>query len=239
MLPLVAASVTLASPTSPSTCQARSNAQPPRVIELYTSEGCSSCPPADRWLTGLKKDKSYDGAVIQSFHVSYWDDLGWLDRFAKPEFNTRQRQIAAWNRSRSVYTPQIVENGRDAPLRRIFSGSAPTTSSRSTVEVNIRAEGGNVYVAEVSPTDTKQNWAAYWTVTEDGHSSKVRAGENRGEFLQHDFVVRQYSAVATQRGATRLQFDAGAADPTHPRRINFVVFSPDDGRPLQAIPLTC
>lgn len=223
-----------------SACQSRA-ATAPRVIELYTSEGCSSCPPADKWLSGLKNDKALEGAVIQSFHVSYWDDLGWVDRFAKPEFNLRQRQIAAWQRSRSVYTPQIVNNGSDAPLRSLFSSPSKSdaTKSPASFDVVVTSENKNSFRAEVTVVNTNQAWAAYWTVTEDGHSSKVRAGENRGESLQHDYVVRQYVTVPTQKGNAKLRFDAGPADPAHPRRVNFVVFSPETGKPIQAVPLAC
>jgi len=223
-----------------SVCQSRAMAAP-RVIDLYTSEGCSSCPPADKWLSSLKNDKTYEGAVIQSFHVSYWDDLGWVDRFAKPEFNARQRQIAAWQRSRSVYTPQIVNNGSDAPLRSLFGfGSKPAApKSPAAFNVVVAGEANNSFRAEVTPANTYEAWAAYWTVTEDGHSTKVRAGENRGESLRHDFVVRQYVTVPTQRGSAKLRFDAGPADPAHPRRVNFVVFSPETGKPIQAVPLAC
>jgi len=232
--------VTTLSLASDSACQSRATAAP-RVIDLYTSEGCSSCPPADKWLSSLKNDKAYEGAVIQSFHVSYWDDLGWVDRFAKPEFNLRQRQVAAWQRSRSVYTPQIVNNGSDAPLRSLFGfGSKPEAPKSSTAfNVVVTGEANNSFRAEVTPTDTNQAWAAYWTVTEDGHATKVRAGENRGESLLHDFVVRRYVEVPTQKGSARLRFDAGRADPSHPRRVNFVVFSPETGKPIQAVPLAC
>lgn len=223
-----------------SVCQSRGSATP-RVIDLYTSEGCSSCPPADKWLSGLKNDKALEGAVIQSFHVSYWDDLGWVDRFAKSEFNLRQRQVAAWQRSRSVYTPQIVNNGSDAPLRAPFGfGSKPDApKSSAAFDVVVKGEAKNSFVAEVTVGNTNEAWAAYWTVTEHGHSSKVRAGENRGELLQHDYVVRQYVTVPTQKGNAKLRFDAGPADPAHPRRVNFVVFSPETGKPIQAVPLAC
>ena len=232
--------VSTLSPAADSACQSRAIAAP-RVIELYTSEGCSSCPPADKWLSSLKNDKAYEGAVIQSFHVSYWDDLGWVDRFAKSEFNLRQRQVAAWQRSRSVYTPQIVNNGSDAPLRSFFGLGSKSDAPKSpaSFDVVVTGETKNSFRAEVTAANTNEMWAAYWTVTEDGHSSKVRAGENRGESLQHDFVVRQYVTVPTQRGSAKLRFDAGPADPAHPRRVNFVVFSPETGKPLQAVPLVC
>ena len=86
----VSATLALAAPTGASaadTCSARSGATVPAVIELYTSEGCNSCPPADRWLSTLK---GRDGVVALAFHVDYWDSLGWKDRFAQPQFTQRQ-----------------------------------------------------------------------------------------------------------------------------------------------------
>ena len=79
------------------------------MIELYTSEGCSSCPPADKWLSTLKGKP----VVAQAFHVGYWDYIGWVDRFANPLFAARQREMAALNHLQGVYTPQVLRNGRD------------------------------------------------------------------------------------------------------------------------------
>ena len=94
---------------APPQCQASSGATLTPVIELYTSEGCSSCPPADQWLSSLKGKP----VVAEAFHVAYWDYIGWKDRFAQPVFSTRQRDIAALNRQSGIYTPQLVRNGRD------------------------------------------------------------------------------------------------------------------------------
>jgi len=95
-------------------CAAASGASRASLLELYTSEGCSSCPPADRWLSGLRgRDDLLGRLVPLAFHVDYWNDLGWEDRFAKPEYSARQGSISRRNRSRSVYTPQFVLDGRD------------------------------------------------------------------------------------------------------------------------------
>jgi hypothetical protein len=84
------------------------------LIELFTSEGCSSCPPADAWMSRLKTNPDlWKNIVPAVFHVDYWDGLGWRDRFAKPEFTARQRQYVATWRGDSVYTPGFVVNGRE------------------------------------------------------------------------------------------------------------------------------
>ena len=85
------------------------------VVELYTSEGCSSCPPADKWASSLKEKSASGGVVVQAFHVGYWDYIGWVDRFAAPSYTNRQRDIAAKNNLRSIYTPQAVLDGKDWP----------------------------------------------------------------------------------------------------------------------------
>lgn len=88
----------------------QSGATVPLVIELYTSEGCSSCPPADRWLSSLK---GRSGVIAAAFHVDYWNGLGWPDRFSSPAYTERQKQGVGVNGSRYAYTPQIVVNGKD------------------------------------------------------------------------------------------------------------------------------
>jgi hypothetical protein len=91
----------------------------------------------------------------------------------------------------------------------------------------------------VTPVEGVRAWAAYWSVTEHGHSSKVKSGENAGQSLRHDFVVRQYVPVGEYRGASTLTLRAVASAPAHPRRVNLVVFDPRSGKPLQALSLGC
>ncbi len=193
-------------------CQAESGATLTPVIELYTSEGCSSCPPADRWLSTFKRSAASGTAVVQAFHVGYWDNLGWVDRFARPEHTVRQKQVAAVNRLSNVYTPQRVRNGRDWPGDPL--AATPNEPARA-------------------------RWSAYWTVTEHGHSSKVKAGENAGELLQHDFVVRQYVPAGDYQGPARLLFRAVPGEAGHARQVNLVVFDKASGKPLQALSLGC
>ena len=217
-------------------CAAESAAMRPPVIELYTSEGCSSCPPADRWLSSLKGAAASGRAVVQAFHVGYWDYIGWVDRFASPAHTDRQRQIARRQGRSGTYTPQLVRDGKDwRDYSRVLAGAGEPARAH----VAIRKEDGDAFQALVTPAANAGSWAAYWTVTEHGHSSKVNAGENRGEFLQHDFVVRQYVPAGEYRGAARITLRALPAQQAHPRQINLVVFEPASGRPLQALSLGC
>src|SRR5215218_3837153 len=95
-------------------CTATSARHRVPLLELYTSEGCDSCPPADRWISSLaSRGYGSDRVVVLAFHVDYWDRLGWPDRFAQTRFTERQRAINDRNRSRVIYTPQLVLNGKD------------------------------------------------------------------------------------------------------------------------------
>ena len=236
--PLVAACLALGSGgalAAAPLCKAESAAALVPVIELYTSEGCSSCPPADRWLSSLKPSVAAGRAVVQAFHVGYWDYIGWVDRFAAPAHTLRQRQVASQNGLPNLYTPQVVRNGKDwRDYARALEGGEPARA-----RIALQKTGDDAFEAQVSTADGVRAWSAYWTVTEHGHSSKVKAGENSGELLQHDFVVRQYVPAGDYRGPSRLTLRAVPLQPAHPRQVNLVVFEPKSGRPLQALSLGC
>ena len=215
------------------TCELRSAAQPPAIVELYTSEGCSSCPPADRWLSTLK---GRNDVIALAFHVNYWDRLGWPDRFATPAITERQHQLAQTSGSSYVYTPQVVLNGRDW---RNWSGGAPSRPAASTVALALKRDG-NTVTANIGAAN--ERLAGYWAVLEDGHSSRVKAGENAGETLKHDHVVTLYKPVDawTAKDAAKqwtLALPAAAAGTA--RRVVFVVTDAATQRPVQALALGC
>jgi hypothetical protein len=219
-------------------CQAGSGATLTPVIELYTSEGCSSCPPADQWLSGLKGQP----VVAQAFHVAYWDYIGWKDRFAQPAFSARQKEMAAQNHANGIYTPQLLRDGRDWSDWPGAQGYRQLAEPRPPARAHInlqRVGDSDGFEARVEPFDSHSEWSAYWTVTEDGHSSRVKAGENAGEFLKHDFVVRQFTPVGRYQGPQLLKFFALAAQPEHPRHVNLVVLDAHSMAPLQALSLAC
>ena len=212
------------------------------IVELYTSEGCNSCPPADRWLSKLKADPT---VVALAFHVDYWDRLGWKDRFAKAAFTERQALQQGSNGARFSYTPQVVVDGQD---RKNWPQAQPGVPAASRppagVEITLAREPEG-YVATVLPSArAPSRLAAYWAVTEQGHVTAVRAGENVGVTLQHDYVVRDYEPVAAwdahAGSGKKLQFSpAGPADASHPRHVNLVVVDAASGRPVQAVKLGC
>ncbi len=228
-------SLTQASAQAGATCRAQSGAVPPTVVELYTSEGCSSCPPADRWLSTLR---GRDDVIALAFHVTYWDRLGWPDRFGAAAHTTRQYELAQRAGSRQVYTPQVVIDGAD--WRRWPQLPGPRAGAAAP-SLKLERQGERV-VATVAPTPgTDTPLAGYWAVLEDRHASRVTAGENSGETLRHDHVVRLYKPVAAWPASAgvqqRLQVSRGVA--SHPRRVAFVVTDARSGRPLQALALAC
>ncbi|MDX2220705.1 MAG: DUF1223 domain-containing protein [Burkholderiales bacterium] len=227
-------------------CELRSGPHRNPVIELYTSEGCSSCPPADRWLSKLRQPLAEEPVqpVIMAFHVSYWDYIGWIDRFAQPAFNERQRELARREGRAGVYTPQLVRDGKDWPQwfrsdARAILEPAPGRLERASASILLRRNAQGLVQASVTPVSPAQRWEAYWTVTENDHQTKVRSGENRGEALKHDFVVRGYERVAATTGPARLAWKPPAAEGDRAQQINLVVTDAQTGLPLQALSLAC
>ncbi len=239
---LLAGSLAAASAAAAPTCSAHSAALAVPVVELYTSEGCSSCPPADRWLSRLKAEPS---VVALAFHVDYWDRLGWADRFASPAYTQRQSQQQRSSGARFSYTPQVIFDGADRPDWPALGVAAARNRPAAPVEVQLVRDGDRFTATVVPAAGAPARLAAYWAVTEQGHVSAVKAGENHGATLAHDFVVREYKPVAAWvagAGAApaTLQFDpARPTDPAHARQVNLVVVDADSGRPVQALKLGC
>jgi hypothetical protein len=156
------------------------------LIELFTSEGCSSCPPADRWLGALRSDPElWREFVPVEFHVNYWDNLGWTDRFSSAAYTAREYAYAsAWGES-SVYTPCFVRDGGEWHPGGTGAGETGQVAGRLTVEV---ADGGCRAVFVPSPGDTAAHEITV-ALLGGGVSSQVTAGENSGATLEHEFVV--------------------------------------------------
>ncbi len=219
------------------TCTANSTSTPPRVVELYTSEGCSSCPPADRWLSTLKGRAD---VIALGYHVNYWDRLGWPDRFASEAYTRRQYEWSARQGSRSVYTPQVLVDGSDWRGWPRLPDAHASPPAPPVLTVSRLADGAVQARVEPAASST-QRLGGYWAVVEHGHTSRVRSGENVGETLRHDHVVRLHQTVpafAAREGlVSRLDVPRGVAE--HARRIVFVVTSVPGERPLQAVALDC
>ena len=223
-------------------CIAQSGPLSTPVVELYTSEGCNSCPPADRWLSELRSEP---GVVALAFHVDYWDRLGWKDRFASPAHTQRQATQQGSNGARFSYTPQVVVDGIDRP--QWFSAS-PASSNRergaALVDIKLQSDDKLVTATVNARPGAPARLAAYWAVTESNHQTAVKAGENQGSTLAHDFVVRRYLPVAawnsSHESSVNLRFEPAApAAAAHPSFVNLVVIDAATRRPVQAARLGC
>ena len=163
-----------------------------QLVELFTSEGCSSCPPADAYLSTLKNsDALWEKYIPVAFHVDYWDYIGWEDRFALPAYSLRQRAYKANRNTRGVYTPQFVIDGNE--WRGFFSPfgrKLPTyTENNGQLTANLNKDD-SVSVAFNTQDDFEPNQLKlHVAVLGSGIETEVRRGENKGRTLRHDFVV--------------------------------------------------
>lgn len=178
------------------------------VVELFTSEGCSSCPPAERVLGELARAAERDGRPVftLAFHVDYWDGLGWADRFSDPAFSRRQEQYAKALKLSDIYTPQMVVNGtvqfvgsdRKAADRAIAAALAKAQSAPVVLNVSGNKRDGyrvNTVVKGADP-GTVVNVA----VVEQGLSTAVKSGENGGRRLDEPSVVRWFKSAPLAEG---------------------------------------
>lgn len=182
--------------------------QPAQIIELYTSEGCSSCPPADLYLSDLNANPDLWNKVIpMAFHVDYWDYLGWKDPYAQPSFTLRQRLYRKYQVVGSVYTPSFVVDGKE--WRGFFNWlnqDLPEISERSAKKLSMIMNGSQVSIEyqDKQPLDLTLVAIANERFTE------VKAGENRGKQLKHNFVVLEQHQQRSNNGFW--QFDIVSED---------------------------
>jgi hypothetical protein len=172
---------------------------PVPLIELYTSEGCSSCPPADRWLSSLKIEAGlWTHFVPLAFHVDYWDAIGWPDRFADRRFSERQRRYKQEGSVRGVYTPGVIAGGEEwRDWRR--SGASPAErglGAGTGGELTATLVEGELQVRYLAPDAARaSNYRVHAAWLGMDLVSEVRAGENRGKRLINDFVVLDTSEL--------------------------------------------
>jgi hypothetical protein len=176
----------------------------PVVVELFTSEGCSSCPPADTVLSKLAREQPVPGVQIVplGLHVTYWDQLGWKDPASLADATARQQDYSRVFGADRVYTPQAVVDGRDevvgsdeAGLTRAIVRAAK--QPHATVHLAIAPNAAGTLVAQVTvdgvPPEVKEPLHTIVAITEDGLTTVVKRGENGGRTLHHDAVVRRLS----------------------------------------------
>jgi hypothetical protein len=160
-----------------------------QLVELYTSEGCSSCPPADQWLGALKSDAGLWKTIVPiEFHVNYWDSLGWTDRLSSRQFTAREYAYAAAWGSPNVYTPCFVRNG--AEWKPSWGVPGARGGPAGELEVEADASGScSVIFVPAAPASPGAAYRIHLALLGGGISSRVTAGENSGSTLRHEFVV--------------------------------------------------
>lgn len=170
--------------------QLKSPSTKSQLIELYTSEGCSSCPPAEKWIASLRNHPDLGKSFFPlAFHVEYWDYIGWKDRFAKKQFSDRQRKYASIWKSKNIYTPGFVKSGkewRSFPLRKI-----PKASQKKVGVLTATPLKGRSYKLNFSGS-TKEYSRINYALLANGLSSKVTSGENSGRNLLQYFAVLEH-----------------------------------------------
>lgn len=192
-------------------------AEPPRaVVELFTSQGCSSCPPADALLAGLARQSDI---VALSFPVDYWDYLGWKDTLAQPLFTARQKAYAESRSDRQVYTPQIIVNGMKPCIgsdrAKIEKSIQATTDGRMAlpVDVGIAEKDGIVTITVEETPHTQQKHGDVWVLPIIREQTvPIGRGENRGKTVTYANVVRGMTHVGEwQGGSARFRLPVASA----------------------------
>jgi len=239
----------VAVPVHGAACSARSGPQATPLVELYTSEGCSSCPPADKWLSAtFAKDGAEGAGIALAFHVDYWDRLGWKDRFATLSYTERQYEGMRANRARFVYTPQVLVQGRDFPQwheRRGVAALAALGAKPARAEITLEAlpQRGSIAVkaaARVPSVADRKGAVLYVALADDGLASDVKAGENAGVRLVHDHVVRLFRAGPAPDANGDVQWSVTLPLPSEAGSASTVVAfvqTPGAGDVLQALAL--
>ncbi|GAA0718533.1 DUF1223 domain-containing protein [Dokdonella soli] len=211
-------------------CVAQSGAQRPHLVELYTAEGCASCPPAERWMSSLRTSKDYVGL---EFHVDYFDAQGWRDPFADPRYTARQKLLVKHSAKTThfntqagiVYTPQVIVDGH--VWTNWPKAAPPAFGTADPLPISLDVALGTTILAKVaSPSGTSlpSSYQVDVALSENGLSSSVKAGENRGKRLDHDLVVRDFAGPLTPAQAetgAELKLPAGF-DPAKSAVVAFV-----------------
>lgn len=211
------------------------------VVELYTSEGCSSCPPADRWLSRLVETPSDEVDVLAlSFHVDYWDYLGWKDRFGSAKYSKRQRKLGVNNRQRTIYTPEFFVNGMEARGAKNIIGKIKQANKQEAplaLELTVSRDQTELVLDLHSPGNRATIGQTHlrYLVYENNLSTDVRRGENSGETLKHQQVVRYMSPARNLQVDNRHRISIKPEWRLENIGVAVLLTSPGDQHYLQAL----
>jgi len=190
------------------------------LVELFTSEGCSSCPPADALLERLDRSQPIPGAqiVVLSEHVDYWNHIGWADPYSSPAFSARQEQYARRFRTQGPYTPQMVVDGRSEFVgsdARAAESAIRSATKRPKAAIRITEDGGSAIIDVGSlPAGTARKAAVFAAYAADSGKQDVLRGENKWRRLNHVAIVKELKQIGTidEQAAftTRIHLEPGA-----------------------------
>jgi hypothetical protein len=203
------------------------------LIELFTSEGCSSCPPAEAWLSNLKNEpRLWQDFVPLAFHVTYWDHLGWRDPFASDKWTERQGVYSAHWKSESVYTPAFVLDGV------VWHNAAvPPAATETPGVLKITINGERVTAAFKPATGAARSYEIHVARLGFGLGADVTAGENSGRKLVHDFVVLGLTNEGMKSGVKELKLPADSSKQAANSRSAIAAWVTTAGQlePIQAV----
>jgi hypothetical protein len=221
--------------------QSAHNNKTPVLVELFTSEGCSSCPPADALLAKLDREQPVNGAeiIVLGEHVDYWDNLGWHDRFSSHQYTDRQSQYSSRLRVDGVYTPQMIVNGTDQFVGNDSSKAyraiqQAAQASRINIELSRPVVDGRKISASISAPQNSSRASnplqgdLYAALVDAVDVTDVRNGENGGRRLQHVGVVRNLQRVGSLKDLTsskQISFSLEAPGDAKPGTMRVVVFA--------------
>jgi hypothetical protein len=244
----ILATVLLSPPLSWAACDVESGPRTTALVELYTSEGCSSCPPADKRLSQFpSREYGLEQLVPISLHVDYWDYIGWKEPFAQPQFSERQSWLVHANGHKTVFTPHFFVSGTEV---RDWHGDLSDELKRVTarpahVSIHVHAEStgpGTLSVAASATAPPPANQLGLFVaLTEDNLTSRVSAGENRGVTLSHDHVVRDWiGPIALSAGHADITQAVTTRSNWNSAQLGIAAFVQDlqTGQVLQAVGAT-
>jgi hypothetical protein len=218
--------------------QFQSASQQTALLELYTSEGCSSCPPAEKWLSRwVDSPQLWRDFVPLAFHVDYWDSLGWRDPWGAEQFSHRQRDYGRWWQRRTIYTPGFAWNGRE--WRGWNTMKLPQTTITNAGIITVTSTDTNNWKVHFRPSSVAQtNYEAHVVWMVSGVKTQVEAGENEGRTLKHDFVVLTLTnaPLAKRDGGVGCELHLPAPNNAKSGRLALAVWVTEAGKlePLQA-----
>ena len=229
------------------TCSASSGAQRVALLELYTSEGCDSCPPVEHWVSVLPaRGLSTDRVITLAYHIDYWNYLGWRDPFAQARFTERQRFVNARIGNRTIYTPQLILDAKDyrrSGLRDDFVERIAALNREkpgADIALSMTSSGGAIDASARITLHRKDAGAAVFiALYENKLANQVNAGENKGKRLEHDFVVRELAGpfAVDARPAISHKFKVAPSWKTRDLVVAAFVQTAATGAVLQALAL--